>query len=276
MIIKKKYTENKPIEQEQTAGTKIKEDEKKAVTEEHVEKKTSDSAVEEKEEQKKEPEIKAEKSNKQENDDLNLLISELDFEQRPERRDGTRRRGYRRIEDRNIISRAQEDAVSIREAAKQEGYNEGINQCNADIKVLREKLSEFFNYKEYVFEKVSECIMEISVEIARKIINKQIETDEKSILELIKNAVKEVNKTEEKITLKVMPKDVELVRDSVPEIFSDKYSEAKVYVVPDNNIQEGGVIIETSNGVIDATIETQLKIIQKALKENSGKIETGS
>ena len=76
------------------------------------------------------------------------------------------------------------------------------------------------------------------------------------------------NKTENKITLKVMPKDVEIVRDKVPEIFSGNYFEAKVSVIPDGTIKEGGVIIETSNGLIDASIETQLAIIEKALKSN--------
>ena len=62
-----------------------------------------------------------------------------------------------------------------------------------------------------------------------------------------------------------MPKDVEIVRDKVPEIFSGNYFEAKISVVPDATIKEGGVIIETSNGLIDASIETQLAIIEKAL-----------
>lgn len=83
---------------------------------------------------------------------------------------------------------------------------------------------------------------------------------------MIKGVVEEINKTENKITLKVMPKDVELVRDKVPELFSGNYFEAKISVVPDNNIKEGGVIVETSNGIIDATIETQLAIMEQALK----------
>lgn len=276
MIIKKKYTEkkeDKPIEKTPVADVKGN-DEKKAVTDGSSDKNNSkiDSKIEpvKEDKPKEEPPKKEEKA-----DDFSLLISELDFEQRQERRDGTRRRGYRRIEDRNIVSRAQEDAVSIKEAAKQEGYNEGVNKALADIKILNEKLSEFFNYKEYVFQKVSECILDISVEIAQKIINKQIESDKTALIELIKTAVNEVNKTEEKITLKVMPKDVELVRDSIPEIFTDKGTDARIYVVPDNNIREGGVVIETSNGIVDATIETQLKIIQKALQENLAPKEEG-
>ena len=116
-----------------------------------------------------------------------------------------------------------------------------------------------------MFEKVSACILEISVEIAKKIIKKETQENSDVTLSIIKEAVEEINKTENKIILKVMPKDVEIIRDKVPEIFSDGTIEAQITVVPDNNIKEGGVIIETSNGIIDATIETQLGIIEKAL-----------
>lgn len=197
---------------------------------------------------------------------LDLSVDDIEFEQRPERREGSRRRGYRRTQDRNIVSRAQKEAQTIKEAAKQDGYKDGINQASSDLAELKAKLIEFYNYKELVFQKVSECILDISVEIAKKIINKQIETDNDALISIIKAAIGEVNKTEEKLTLKVMPKDVELVRDKLPEIFSENSFEAKILVVPDINIREGGVIIETSNGIIDATIETQLEIVENALK----------
>ena len=37
-------------------------------------------------------------------------------------------------------------------------------------------------------------------------------------------------------------------------------------VVPDESIMEGGCMVTTTNGVIDATIETQLSVISEALK----------
>lgn len=258
MIIKKKYTTVKKINEQQ-------QEEKTPVADELI----KDLQVTEKEplpkkEVKSEPvEIKKKKKN----EDLDLALENIKFEQREERREGTRRRGYRRTQDRNIVSRAQQDAETIKEVAKKDGYQDGINLAQKDLENLKEKFAEFFNYKEEVYAKVSECIMDISIEIARKIINKEIETDKEYILPIIKGAVEEVNKTENKITLKVMPKDVEIVRDKIADIFSGNYFEAKISVVPDNDIKDGGVIVETSNGLIDASIETQLAIIEKALKK---------
>ena len=38
-------------------------------------------------------------------------------------------------------------------------------------------------------------------------------------------------------------------------------------IVPEEGIMEGGCMLTTTNGVIDATIETQLSVISEALKE---------
>lgn len=260
MIIKKKYTIVKKIEEE-------KQQEKEPVV---IDELVNDlNLKEESEIVSKEPikEEPVEVKKKKKNEDLDLTLENIKFEQREERREGTRRRGYRRSQDRNIVSRAQKDAETIKDVAKKDGYQEGINLAQKDLEDLKSKFADFFNYKEEVYTKVSECIMDISVEIARKIINKEVEVDKEYIIPIIKGAVEEVNKTENKITLKVKPKDVEIVRDKVTDIFAGNYFEAKISVVPDNEIKDGGVIVETSNGLIDASIETQLAIIEKALKK---------
>ena len=43
--------------------------------------------------------------------------------------------------------------------------------------------------------------------------------------------------------------------------------EAKITVIADESVMEGGCIVTTTNGVVDATIETQLAIISEALRE---------
>ncbi len=261
MIIKKKYIDTINKEQES--------DDINNLTQSETVQETNEieiiQTVEEKDELEKEV-----KTNENE-PDLNLSIEDITFEPRQERREGTRRRGYRRTQDRNIVSRAQQDAASIKEAAKQDGYKEGIIQAQQEIELFKTALNEFFNYKDKVFDSVSACILDIAVEIAKKIINKEIENDNHVIISMIRGALEEVNKTENKITLKVMPKDVEIVKDSLPEIFTDGTYEAKITVIPDNGIKEGGVIIETSNGIIDATIESQMEIMKKALNVQTEK-----
>lgn len=199
--------------------------------------------------------------------DLDLSLQNITFEQREERREGTRRRGYRRSQDRNIVTRAQQDAISIRDIAKKEGYNEGLKKSQTDLTEIKQKLESFFNCKEEVYNKVSNCILDIAFEIAKKIINKEVEEDKEYIIGMIKGMLDDINKTENKIVLKVSPKDVAIVKDKTTEIFSGQGFEAKISVIPDNTIEDGGVILETSNGIIDATIKTQLAIMEQVLRK---------
>ncbi len=194
-------------------------------------------------------------------------LDNIDFKQRHERRRGDRRRGFRRIDDRNLISRAREEAQSIKESAVKEGYEEGMNQAKADIENLRNSLSAFVSAKQEVFDYIAPDILEISVDIAKKIIKKEIQQDPTIILENIVDLLKTLSKEETRVTLRVNPEQAMLIKQKIPEVVEMAGSEAKINVISDENISYGGCMVTTTNGIIDATIETQMSIISEALKE---------
>ncbi len=193
-------------------------------------------------------------------------LDNIDFSQRQERRRGDRRRGYRRIDDRNLISRAQEEADLIKETAAKEGYRAGIEQAESDIIALRNKIADFVSAKKEVFEYIAPDILEISVEIAQKIIKKEVTQNPEIILESIIDVMKSLSKDETRITVKVNSLQVDLIRTELPEYISSLGVEAKINVVGDDSVDEGGCILYTNNGIVDASIDTQIDIIKEALK----------
>lgn len=194
-------------------------------------------------------------------------FDEIDFNQRAERRRGDRRRGYRRIDDRNLVSRAQQEAISIKEQASKEGYEKGIEQAKEAIDSLKASIEDFFGYKDVVYDEITKDILDISIKVAEKIIKKEVESD-KSVLEsIVKDALKSLAKDENKIILKVNSTDVEYTKEIVPQLLSSGQLEAKIFVTGDKDVEEGSAIIETSNGIIDANIGTQLEIIKEAFKQ---------
>ena len=193
-------------------------------------------------------------------------LDNIDFKQRNERRRGDRRRGFRRIDDRNLISRAREEADAIRESAAKEGYQAGLSQAKDDIAILRDSIKEFMNAKQEVFDKIAPEILTISVDIAKKIIKKELQQDPTIIIDNIMEILKGLSKEETKITIRVNPAQVSLLKTEIPNVLSSAGLDAKVLIVPDETIMEGGCMVTTTNGVIDATIETQLAVISEALK----------
>ena len=193
-------------------------------------------------------------------------IGNIDFNQRQERRRGSRRRGYRRIEDRNLVSRAQEEAENIKRSAFEEGYQKGIEKSAVDIEQFKKEFVKFMNAKKDVFEYIAPDILEISVDIAKKIIKKEVDADPQVLINTIVDVLKNVSKNEPKVTIRVKPQAVTFIKDVIPNISYEYGIDAKINVLADPSIEDGGCIFQTNNGIVDASIDTQLEIIKKTLE----------
>ena len=118
-----------------------------------------------------------------------------------------------------------------------------------------------------VFEYIAPDIMEISVNIARKIIKKELESDPQIIINTITDVLKTVSKSEPKVIIRVKPQAVEFIKDILPNVTYQYGIESKINIVADPAIEDGGCVFQTNNGIVDASIDTQLEIIKKALDE---------
>ena len=206
------------------------------------------------------------KSDEPEEIDL-FNLDNIDFKQRQERRRGDRRRGFRRGDDRNLISRAREEADGIRESASKEGYEAGLEKAQEDILQIKESLKEFLLAPQEVFDYIAPSLLEISVDIAQKIIKTEVTQNPQVVLDKITEILKTLSKEEPKVTVRVNPMQVNIAKEGMPEVMSSAGLDTKIVVLPDESVTEGGCIVTTNNGVIDATIESQLAIVKEALKE---------
>jgi flagellar assembly protein FliH len=200
-------------------------------------------------------------------DNVDLFdLDNIDFKQRNERRRGDRRRGFRRVDDRNLISRAREEAQAIKDAAAKEGFAQGLEQAKAELMRLQTSLTSFVNAKQEVFDQIAPHLLEIGLDIAKKIIKQEITQNPEVLMKNVTEILKGLSKDETKITIKANPAQVALIKQSIPEVCTNMGIDAKIHVIPDETVFDGGCVVTTTNGVIDATIDTQLAIITEALK----------
>ena len=197
-------------------------------------------------------------------------ISDIDFNSRIERRQGDRRRGYRRIGDRSLVSRAQQEAISIKENARISGYQEGLKNAQKDIEKLENSLKNFLALEERIYDEISPKILDISMEVAKKIIKQEVEANQDLLKGIILDALGKLTKNEKQIVLKVSPLDKDYVKSNIDEVLSQAQIEARVSIQQDSTLIKGSVIVETSNGLIDASINTGLQIIEELFKNMQG------
>lgn len=228
-----------------------------------IKKEASVSSVEKKQEQKNIPQKQELEINEMEEFEK-IDISSIDFKERVERRRGDRRRGYRRIDERSLVSRAQQEAHTIKELAAREGYQNGLKRAQSELEEIKSSMLEFISMKNEMHEKFYPHIMEISLEIAKKIIKKEVEMSNEVLKNIILSVMDELNSDTEKVTIKVNPNDIEFATASLPEIIEAKNVSAKISITPDETIEMGSCIVIANNGVIDANFTTQLAVLQNA------------
>ncbi len=197
----------------------------------------------------------------QENSDFSQAM----IRERQERRRGDRRRGYRRIDDRNLISRAQEEANAIKESASREGFEHGVNISKEELKRLDAAINELLTAKERVMQNAVPDIALLAVKAAEKLIKKELQIDENVILSVVSEVIKSISKDETEINVRTNPNDAELVREKMPEFYPHNEN-TRIIITPDEEVDWGSCIVETKNGIVDARFSTQLQVLQKALE----------
>ncbi|MFA6990208.1 MAG: FliH/SctL family protein [Candidatus Gastranaerophilaceae bacterium] len=199
-------------------------------------------------------------------DEDSLFSAFQNITERQERRRGDRRRGYRRVDDRNLISRAQEEANIIRENAVKEGFQIGIEKAGEKIENLKLAISDLISAKDKAYSYYMNDISFIALKVAEKIIQTEVACDETIVLKIISEVLKDFGKDENRIIIKTSPSDLLFVNENMPELFSYSDTKVKIYVEEDNSVDSGSCIIQTTSGQIDARFSTQLEILKKTFE----------
>lgn len=183
-------------------------------------------------------------------------------ERRSAERSSDRRRGYRRIEDQHLISKAHEEANAIREQAQERGLEEGLQQAQGVIDELQDAIARLLNAREEALLSVTSEIAAIAVEVAGRIIKTEVSCDETLVMGLVRDTIQKAGRNSKSILIKVNTDDMATVKkvlkdDPIPNL------NAELIVMDDPTVDSGSCIIETNSGLIDASFSTQLGTLKQ-------------
>ena len=165
-----------------------------------------------------------------------------------------------RAEREKLLEGAQAEAFQIRSQARQEGYQSAYTELKSQIESCLAKVGSMMdrmqNEQEQYFEKYAKELRFLALEIAGKVLDKRIAEDDEELMDLVRQAVSSV-KNAEWISVEISENLPGLV-SRLSEEFSDKAYGNKVEVQT-RDIPSGSCIIHTPDGVVDASVETQLE-----------------
>lgn len=175
-----------------------------------------------------------------------------------------RRREYRRVEDRGLISKAHEEANAIRENARNQGFEEGLDRARESIDALREQLASLMNGREEALLSVVDEIGPLAVEVAARLIKTEVSCDETLVMAVVQDTIRKAGRDNKSILLKLSPDDLPSVRKLLKDQPIPNLN-AELILMEDPSVDPGSCIVETNSGLIDATFTTQLGILGRLI-----------
>lgn len=159
-----------------------------------------------------------------------------------------------------IIQAAREEESRLKEKGFQEGYEEGLLKLN-------ETILEFKRKYQAMLRDAEKDLLGLSLKIAGRIVGKAIALDHFVLMDIIHRALESL-KYQKEIRLRVSPEDVAFLKDNRLHLCSLLGESKEIEIVEDPLVTPGGCIIDTEIGTVDARLETQFRVIEKALSKS--------
>jgi flagellar assembly protein FliH len=169
---------------------------------------------------------------------------------------------------RNSHNEAEREAARKLDQARREAYAEGLaagrqqaeEQFRPALQGLAETLESLARLRENIREETIQDLVHLAVSIAARVIHREVAVDPDALGGLIQAAFTKLQSREVN-RVRMHPALEPLVRKLLEQAGAPKI----LAVMADPNLKPAEVVFETSQGVLDASVETQLREIERGL-----------
>lgn len=157
-----------------------------------------------------------------------------------------------------------------RERAFQEGQKAGRESAAAEVQPVLNRMlqscTDLAGMRPRIRRETESDIVVLTVAIARRVLRREISVDPDAIHGIVKAALEKVQ-TKEICLVRTHPDHVAAVRG----FFEKSGLAAGLQITADTTLEPGGLVLETKRGNLDASVETQLKEIERGFTDRLGK-----
>ncbi len=179
-----------------------------------------------------------------------------------------REAGHHRAEANSVEPGA--DVERIEREAYQRGLAEGKalgkEQAAAELKPvtdrLNKSLADLSTLRSRIRRDAEKDLLKLSITIARRVLHRELTIDPESVEGLIKVALEKLQ-SRDLCRVRVHPDQEPAIRASL-ERFSNSQ---KIDLTADPSLQCGDVLFETAHGTLDASIDSQLREIERGFAD---------
>lgn len=159
-----------------------------------------------------------------------------------------------------IRRQAEIDAENLRTEAYRSGTDQAVTEFEQTLLDVRE-------IRERVWRETEQDLLRLAIRLTEKILGREIKSDKTAVADIVATALQNARQ-QEKLTVRVNPSDLPTIEDEMKN-FSRNGRTQYMDFIADPRVSEGGCLIESEVGTIDARLETQLRVLERALLSQS-------
>jgi flagellar assembly protein FliH len=158
---------------------------------------------------------------------------------------------------------------AIREQAYEEGFSAGIAQAQSALDgpaaALAGAAEQLQALRGDAAASVEADAVDLALRIAEQAVGAAIAADPELVVEAVRGALRRLVERD-RVLILVNPDDLELVREHVARLVGELGGIEHCEVQAERRVRPGGAIVRTSEGEVDATLETKLARAREVLE----------
>jgi flagellar assembly protein FliH len=147
------------------------------------------------------------------------------------------------------------------EAGRRQGDQETRTELLPVMERLNASIAEITAMRPDLRRRAEHDVVQLALLIARRVLHRQLSVDEGALTAIARVAFERLTRSES-YTVTVHPRFAASIKSALP-----GNQLARVNIVSDPNCEPGTLVIHFSEGVIDASIDTQLEEINRGLAD---------
>lgn len=175
-----------------------------------------------------------------------------------------------------LLEEAKLEAQRIAERVQREAYEAGFEQgekageklaaqkAEPLVATLEQLIQALQQDRQRLIEHHEQDLIKIAFSIATEVLKTTLEMQPEVVSNVVEAALSKIA-TNQKIELCVSPLDYQLVHQYIEQREGEGWDREHFKIVTDENIGRGGCRVNTETGDIDATLETQLRVLKNIL-----------
>lgn len=155
----------------------------------------------------------------------------------------------------------EQEAQQAYEQRRKEGYQDGQEEGRLEH---AEKLMETVLSSVEFIEGIEATLVSVVNQAVRKVIG-DLDSDER-IVRIVRNALVMV-RNQQRVIIRLAPADEPAVRTALAAMLQSRPESASFLdIMPDVRMERGSCLLESELGVVDASLETQLRALENAFR----------